>query len=74
MQGRSKGGCLKRLGLGPPYELCILTYHLNSGNVIYDQPENELFSSKIESVQYHAFFAITGANIKGSSQEKVTMN
>ena len=44
--------------------------HLDYGDVIYDQPENESFSSKIESVQYNASFAITGA-IRGTSQEKL---
>ena len=43
--------------------------HLDYGNVIYDQPENESFSSKIESVQYNASLAITGA-IRGTTQEK----
>ena len=43
--------------------------HLEYGDVIYDQPENESFSSKIESVQYNAYLAITGA-IRGTSQEK----
>ena len=42
--------------------------HLDYGDVIYDQPENESFSSKIESVQYNASLAMTGA-IRGTSQE-----
>ena len=46
------------------------TYHYYYGDVIYDQPENESFSSKIESVQYNASLAITGV-IRGSSQEKL---
>ena len=44
--------------------------HLDYGDVIYDQPENESFSSRIESVQYNASLAITGA-IRGTSQEKL---
>ena len=44
--------------------------HLDYGDVIYDQPENESFSSKIESVQYNASLAITGT-IRGTSQEKL---
>ena len=44
--------------------------HLDYGDVIYDQPENESFSSKIESVQYNASLAITGAT-RGTSQEKL---
>ena len=35
--------------------------HLDYGDVTYDPPENELFSSKIESAQYNASLAITGA-------------
>ena len=34
--------------------------HLEYGDVIYDQPENESFSSKIESVQYNSSLAIKG--------------
>ena len=37
---------------------------------IYDEPENESFSSKIESVQYNASLAITGA-MRGTFQEKL---
>ena len=44
--------------------------HLDYGDVIYDQPENELFSSKIESVQYNVPLVITEA-IRGTSQEKL---
>ena len=44
--------------------------HLGYGDVIYDQPENESFSSKIESVQYNVSLAITGV-IRGTSQEKL---
>ena len=38
--------------------------------MIYDQPEIESFSSKIESVEYNASLAITGA-IRGTSQKKL---
>ena len=44
--------------------------HLDYGDVIYDQPENQLFSVKIESVQYNASLTITGA-IRETSQEKL---
>ena len=44
--------------------------HLDYGDVIYDQPENKSFSSKIESVQCNASLAITGA-IRGTCQEKL---
>ena len=43
---------------------------LDHPDVIYDQPSNALFAEKIESVQYNAALAITGA-IKGSSREKL---
>ena len=44
--------------------------HLDYGNVIYDQPNNSRLSDKIESVQYNAALAITGA-IRGTSKEKL---
>ena len=43
--------------------------HLDYGDVIYDQPNNSSLSDKIESVQYNAVLAITGA-IRGTSKEK----
>ena len=44
--------------------------HLDHGDVIYDQPENESFSSKIESVQCDVSPAIPGAR-RRTSQEKL---
>ena len=48
--------------------------HLDYGDVIYDQPNNETFNQtfnqKIESVQYNTALAITGA-IKGTSRERL---
>ena len=41
--------------------------HLDYADVIYDQPLNESFSQKLESYQYNAALAITGA-IRGTSQ------
>ena len=40
------------------------------GAIIFDQPENKSFCKKIESVQYNAALAITGA-IQGTSREKL---
>ena len=40
------------------------------GDIIYDQSQNEPFCEKLESVQYKAALAITGA-IQGSSREKL---
>ena len=42
--------------------------HLDYGDVIYDQPENKLVSSKIESFQCNVSLAIPGARI-GTSQK-----
>ena len=39
-------------------------------DIIYDQPQNESFSEKLESVQYKAALAITGAT-QGTSREKI---
>ena len=44
--------------------------HLDYADVIYDQPSNCSFSRKIESIQYNAALAITGA-IRGTSKEKI---
>ena len=40
---------------------------IDYGDIIYDQPQNESFCDKIESVQYKAALAIIGA-IQGTSQ------
>ena len=42
---------------------------LDYGDIIYDNPGNDTFRHKIESVQYNAALAITGA-IRGTSREK----
>ena len=44
--------------------------HLDYGDTIYDKAFNEPFHAKLESLQYNATLAITGA-IKGSSTEKI---
>ena len=44
--------------------------HLDYGDMIYDQPHNDSFIQKIESVLYNAALAITGA-IKGTSPERL---
>ena len=44
--------------------------HLDYGDVVYDQPSNNAFFNKLETVQYNAALAITGA-IKGTSREKL---
>ena len=40
------------------------------GYIIYDQPQNEYFCEKLESVQYKAALAITDA-IQGTSRDKI---
>ena len=44
--------------------------HLDYVDVVYDQPSNDAFSNKLETVQYNAALAITG-EIKGTSREKL---
>ena len=48
----------------------FLRPHLDYGNIIYDRAFNKSFQNKLESVQYDAALAITGA-IRGSSREKL---
>ena len=40
------------------------------GDIIYDQPQNNSFSEKLESIQYKAASEITGA-IQGTSRDKI---
>ena len=44
--------------------------HLDYGDVTFDQGYNNTFHQKMESIQYNAALAITGA-IKGSSRENL---
>ena len=44
--------------------------HLDYGDAIYDQAYNNSFHQKLESIQYNAALAITGA-IRGTSSEKL---
>ena len=44
--------------------------HLDCGDTIYDQAYNDSFHQKLESIQYNAALAITGA-IRGNSSEKL---
>ena len=39
------------------------------GDIVFDKPNNESFKSRIESIQYKACIAITGA-IQGTSRER----
>ena len=49
---------------------CFVRTHLDHGDIIYDQTFNNSFHQKIESLQYNAALAITGA-IRGTSREKI---
>ena len=44
--------------------------HLDYGDVTYDQSHNSTFNQEMESIQYNAVLAVTGA-IRGPSREKV---
>ena len=44
--------------------------HLDYGDLIYDEAYNETFHQKLESIQYNACLALSGA-IRGSSREKL---
>ena len=69
-------GIIKKLSNVLPRKSLITIYkffvrlHLDYGDLIYDQPNNESFCQQIESVQYNASLAITGV-IKGTSRLKL---
>ena len=69
-------GLIKKLYCFLPRHSLISIYkmfvrpHLDYADIIYDRPNNELFKSKLESIQYNAALAISGA-IRGSSMEKL---
>ena len=49
---------------------CFIRPHLDYGDIIYDQAYNLSLHQKLESIQYNASLALTGA-IRGSSREKL---
>ena len=67
---------IKKLNVTLPRSTLLTIYktftkpHLDYGDVIYDQPNNNRLSEKIESIQDNAVLAITGA-IGGNSREKL---
>ena len=61
--------CLPRSSLLTIYKSFIRP-HLDYGDVIFDQPYNESFCQKLETIQYIAALAITGA-IRGTSKERL---
>ena len=62
-------GILPRTSLVTIYK-SFARLHLDYGDIIYDQTFNESFHQRIESIQYNAAIAITGA-IRGTSSEKL---
>ena len=71
-----KIGLLRKLHhILPRYPLLIICEsfirpHLDYGDIIYDQAYNATFHQKLDSIQYKAALAITGA-IRGTSKEKI---
>ena len=69
-------GVSKRLSKMPSRQSLITIYksfvrpHLGYGHTLHDQPNNKSLYQKIETVQYNAALAITGA-IKGTSKIKL---
>ena len=76
MSSTSSGiSVIKKLQYTLPWKSLITIYKaflrltIDYGDIIYD-PQNESFCEKIESIQYKAALAITGA-IQGTSREKI---
>ena len=69
-------GVIKKLQNNLPRQSLLTIYksfirpHLDYRDVVYDQPHNETFCSKLKSVQYDAALAITGV-IHRTSQTKL---
>ena len=69
-------GIIKTLSVNIPHKALLRIYksfiraNLGCGDISYDKPNNELFKSKIENIQYKACIAITGA-IQGTSRERL---
>ena len=69
-------GLIRKLAHVLPRQSLLTIYksfirpHLDYGDIIYDQPNNESFCNLIEKVHYHAVLAITGA-IKGTFQLRI---
>ena len=67
---------IKKLRYNLPRKSLVTIYKaflrplIDYGDVIYGQPQNESFCEKIESVQYKATLAITGA-MQGTSHNKI---
>ena len=66
---RKLRGQVPRRSLVPLYKSFTRSI-LEYADVIYDQPSNNYFLDKIESIQYNAALAIIGA-IRGTSKDKL---
>ena len=68
-------GVIQKLNKTPPWDSLIMIYnsflrpHLDYGDIIYDQLNNESVTRKVERIQYKVALVITGP-IKGTSQNK----
>ena len=69
-------GLMQRLQSVLPRTTLVSVYkalvrsHLDYGDIFYDQSFNNSFHHRLESIQYNACLAITGA-IRGTSKEKL---
>ena len=69
-------GLLRKLQSVLPRSSLVTIYkafirpHLDYGDIIYDRAYNESFHQKLESIQYNAALAITGA-VRGTSRAKL---
>ena len=67
---------IKKLRYSLPQKSLITIYKaflrplIDYGDIIYEHPQNDSFSEKLESIQYKAALAITGA-IQGTSRDKI---
>ena len=50
--------------------ISFIRTHLDYGDILYDEPRNYNFQSKMEKVQYRACLAITGGT-QGTSKERL---
>ena len=69
-------GVIKNLSNTLPSDALLTIYksfvrpHLDYSDIIYDQPQNESFCNKLESIKYNAALAISGA-IRETSKTKL---
>ena len=54
------------------YLQIVIRSHLDYSDVIYDEPSNDSFSNKLETVQYKTVLAISGAKKRYISRKTVS--